>query len=261
MRNEWPLKLAVFNETSSHYPEQTNYRLPRPTNGNHSPLITRTSNQPSVVHKSSTKERTQEITPNWVLKRPTNTPCEVLITNCTAPWKIYLRYCHYEDKLKTLMEEIQISATNADPVQSLINGLFCLALYRNGRWYRVQIVTVGRTSIYVRSMDYGWGWPIPTAEKNKRIRNIENRLLRENPFFAFDVKLSGITPIGKNLKKFSQQNAWWCKLKSSFWKANNKFLMEIVDGADTKSVRLMTLDGKNVITSTFQEGEIDNTNR
>ena len=111
-------------------------------------------------------------------------------------------------------------------------------------------------------MDYGWGWQVSKEDKNKRFRIIENRFLpREIPFFAFEVKLYGITPTKKNLGNFRQENAWWCKLKSSFWKANNKFLMEIVDGADTKSVRLMTLDGKNVIASTFQEGEIDNTNR
>ena len=246
----------------AYYSSQTNHRhlLSQPADSNPSPCKTRRRNHPSIVQKSTTNDSTKEITPNWELKRPTNTPCEVLITNCASPWKLFLQYCHYEDKLNTLMEDIQISAIYANPVETLMQGLICLALYRDGRWYRVKILTVGRT-ISIRLMDYGWGWQVSKEDKNKRFRIIENRFLpRKIPFFAFDVKLYGITPTKKNLGNFRQENAWWCKLKLGCSNAK-KFLMEIVEEVDAKSVILMTLDGKNVIASTFQEGEIASTNR
>ena len=180
------------------------------------------------------------------LKQPSDKPQRVSVCYAKSPSEFYIQYYAFREILAKLMDNVSESAANSDPLDDLVEGLPCIALFHeDGLWYRAKILKVLPDGIGVRYVDYGNAMKIPNSFKS--CRKMEHSL-SEYPFYAIKVKLADVVPVNGS--------SWDADTNGKFSSIvlNQQFLMEYVcSDADVISVRLKNRDGSDLVTRLLKE--------
>ena len=164
----------------------------------------------------------------------------VVISFAKSPDSFFIQYLYFQEMLEKLMNEIQISAKNADELmEPVVENIPCLALSpTNQSWCRAQVIKIWDNAVGVSFVDYGHRAKLLKTPENVKMMEHE---FAQKPFFAIEAKLADVYPLDGNL---------WSETVKTVFKdlvEEKNFTMEFIRSEQNLMViRLLMSDGSDL---------------